>query len=180
MSAAAWFQRLSTRERRLMLLVGGVIFLLVNLFLWSSLLDMLERAQKELAERRLLRKQQTVFLAERRVWEERADWLQKHQPASKGAQEPSVLLDQVKQVAAKHNILLENPQIGSGETTPHYQSVFASVETKSEWPPLVHFLYDMQQPESFVVFENVNLAVDSADATKMRGKFKIARWFTPK
>jgi hypothetical protein len=29
------------------------------------------------------------------------------------------------------------------------------------------------------VFENVNLAIDSGDATMMRGKFKIARWFAP-
>ncbi|MEY2439061.1 MAG: hypothetical protein QOI34_446, partial [Verrucomicrobiota bacterium] len=42
-----------------------------------------------------------------------------------------------------------------------------------------HFLYDVQQPEAFVVFENVTLAVDSSDPTKMRGKFKIARWFAP-
>lgn len=176
----AWFQRLSTRERRLLLLVAGVVFLLVNLFLWSALLGSLERAQTELAERKTLRKEQTVFLAERPIWEERAEWLKKNQPSTKGAQEASVLLDRVKQIAAKHNILLENPQIGAGETTPHYQSVFASVETKSEWKPLVHFLYDVQQPESFVVFENVNLAIDSADPTKMRGKFKVARWFAPK
>ena len=86
----------------------------------------------------------------------------------------------MKQAAAKHNVLIENPAIGSSDTTPNYQAVFASVETKSPWPPLVHFLYDVQQPENFVVFESVNLAIDSADPTVMRGKFKIARWFAPK
>jgi hypothetical protein len=30
------------------------------------------------------------------------------------------------------------------------------------------------------VFESVNLQIDSADPTMMRGKFKIARWFAPK
>jgi hypothetical protein len=35
----------------------------------------------------------------------------------------------------------------------------------------------VQQPEAFIVFENVNLAIDSGDPTMMRGKFKIARWF---
>ena len=33
--------------------------------------------------------------------------------------------------------------------------------------------------ESFVVFESVQLQIDSADPTMMRGRFKIARWFTP-
>ncbi len=90
------------------------------------------------------------------------------------------MLDQVKQVASKHKVLLENPQIGTGESTGTHQAVFASVETKSPWPPLVHFLYDIQKPESFIVFESVNLAIDSTDPTMMRGKFKIARWFAPK
>jgi len=30
-----------------------------------------------------------------------------------------------------------------------------------------------------VVFESVNLAIDSSDPTMMLGKFKIARWFAP-
>jgi hypothetical protein len=85
----------------------------------------------------------------------------------------------LKQVAGKYNVLIENPAIGSGETTPYHQTVFASIETKSRWPPLVHFLYDVQQPNAFVVFENVNVAVDGSDPTMMHGKFKIARWFAP-
>jgi hypothetical protein len=44
---------------------------------------------------------------------------------------------------------------------------------------LVHFLYDAQQPDAFVVFESVNLIIDSGDPTMMRGKFKVAKWFTP-
>jgi hypothetical protein len=59
-------------------------------------------------------------------------------------------------------MLIENPAIGSGETTPSHQA-FASIETKA-WPPLIHFLYDVQRPDA-VVFENVNLAIDSSDPT---------------
>ncbi len=180
MMLPAWIQRMNQRERVLALIVGGTFFLLLNLFLWSSLLGMLKRTREELTERRSLRKQQAVFLKERPMWEKRAEWLKKNQPTLQSPQEASSLLDQVKQIASKHNVLLENPQIGSGESNPNYQAVFASVETKSPWPPLVHFLYDVQQPESFVVFESVNLAIDSADPTMMRGKFKIARWFAPK
>src|ERR1041384_3121524 len=85
----------------------------------------------------------------------------------------------VKQGAGKYNVVVENPAIGAGETTPTHQTVFASVETSSHWPDLVHFLYDVQQPDAFMVFETVNLVVDNNDATMMRGKFKIARWFAP-
>lgn len=176
----AWFQRMNPRERMLSLIIAAVICFLVNLFIWNSLLGSLRRARQDVAARKSVRAQQIVFLRERKMWEKRDEWLKKNQPILKGPMEASTLLDEVKQIAARHNILIENPAIGSSESTPNFQAVFASIETKSPWPPLVRFLYDVQQPESFVVFESVNLAIDSADPTMMRGKFKIARWFAPK
>ncbi len=176
----AWFQRLNPRERVLSLIVGGALFLLVNYMIWSSLLGMLGQTRSDLASRESLRAQQTVFLKERKVWEKRAKWLEKVQPSLKSPAEASTLLEEVKQIAGKHNVLLENPQLGTGDSTPNHQAVFASVETKSPWSPLVHFLYDVQQPDKFVVFESVNLQIDTADPSMMKGKFKIARWFAPK
>ena len=176
----AFFQRLNRREQILSLIVAGALFLLLNLFIWSSLLGAAKNARSDIASRKAARAQQNVFLEERKLWEKRDKWLAKNQPALKSPVEASALLDQVKQIAGKHQIQLVNPAIGSGDSTPHYQAVFASVETKSPWPPLVHFLHEVQQPEAFVVFENVQLAIDSADPTMMKGKFKIARWFKPK
>ncbi len=176
----AWFERMNPRERILSLIIAGVLFLLLNLFIWGKLLDSMRKTRAELAVRKSTRAQQVVYLREKEVWEKRDAWLQKFQPSLKSPVEASTLLDQIKDAAAKQNIVIENPAIGSSEATPHYQAVFASVETKSPWPPLVHFLYDVQQPESFVAFESVNLAIDTADPTMMRGKLKIARWFAPK
>lgn len=176
----AWFLRLNRRERVLLSLVGGTVFVVVNLVLWGSLLGSASRARADLVTRKATRKQQQMFLKEQKMWATRDEWLKKNQPKLNSPVEASALLDQLKQVAGTHNIVIENPAIGSGDATPNYQAVFASIETKSPWPPLVHFLYDVQQPESFVVFESVNLAIDSSDPTMMRGKFRIARWFAPK
>lgn len=174
-----WIERMNRRERILAALVGGVVFLLANVFAWSSLLGAISRTRAEVVKRKSERTTQAVYVKERDMWAKRDQWIRKHQPQLKGPGEASTLLDQIKDVAGKHQVLIENPAIGSGDTTPNRQSVFASIETKSPWPPLVHFLYDVQQPESFVVFENATLAIDSADPTMMRGKFKIARWFAP-
>jgi hypothetical protein len=180
MTLPAWFSRMNQRERILSLTIGGVVFALLNLFLWNWLLGAVSSARADLAQRKSMRKEQEIFVRERDLWTEREQWLNQHQPAFNGAGEASTLLEQqLKPVAAKYNILLENPQIGSGETTPSHQTVWASVDTKSDWQSLVHFLYDIQGPEAFVVFENATLAVDNGDQTKMHGKFKIARWFAP-
>jgi hypothetical protein len=175
----AWYERMNQRERLLSWIVAGAVIVLVNLVILSWLFGALGRARSELAARKAALAEQAVYVKERDLWTKRDQWLREHQPTLKDPAEASVLLDQLKQVAGKYNVLIQNPAIGSGETTPNHQTVFASIETKSPWPPLVHFLYDVQRPDAFVVFETVNLAIDSSDPTMMRGKFKIARWFAP-
>lgn len=176
---ATWYQRLNQRERLLSAIVAGVLFLLLNWIIWSKLLSSLSQTRSDLATRKETRKVQEIFIRERGLWEKRAQWLQAHQPSLKGPGEASTLLDEIKQVAGKHNVLIENPAIGTSDATPERQAVFASFEVKSPWPPLVKFLYDVQQPESFVVFESITLNIDPADPTQMRGKMKLARWFAP-
>jgi hypothetical protein len=175
----AWYQRMTKRERTLAGIVAGAIILLINLLIWSKLFSMLGETKAELAVYRTTRTEQEVFIKDRDLWERRDKWIKEHQPVLKSAVEASTLLDQIKQIAGKHNVLIENPAIGAGETTPDHQSVFATIETKSPWPPLIHFLFDVQQPEAFIVFENVQLQIDSSDPTMMRGKFKVAKWFAP-
>jgi len=175
----AAYLKMSQRERTMTLAISAILFLLINIFVWRMLLGSISDSHRELATKRSTRAEQTVYLKEKDLWAKREEWLEKTQPAMKGAEEASTLLDQLKQVAGKYDVLIENPAIGSGETTPTHQTVFASIETSSHWPDLVHFLYDVQQPDAFIVFESVNLAVDGSDATMMLGKFKIARWFAP-
>jgi hypothetical protein len=175
----AWYQRMNPRERMLAWIVAGALIVLLNVVILSWLFGALGRARTDLAARKAARTEQALFVKERDLWIKRDQWIRKHQPTLKNPAEASVLLDQLKQIAGKYNVLIQNPAIGSGETTPNHQAVFASIETKSPWPPLVHFLYDVQQPDAFIVFENASLAVDSSDPTMMAGKFKIARWFAP-
>ena len=179
MTLSSWYERLSKRERTLLLAIGGIVFVVLNLLVWSWLLGALHRAQTDLAVRQSSRMEQSIFMKERDLWVKRDQWIKKHQPGLSGPGEPSKLLDQIKPIAAKYNVLIENPQIGSGEATPVHQTVYNSIETKSGWPDLVHIHYDLQQPEKFIVFEGVTLSIDSSDPTVMRGRFKIARWFAP-
>ena len=173
----ALYQRMNPRERLLAWIVAGALFALLNLLILSWLFGALSRARVELTARKAARAEQALYMKERDLWIKRDQWIQQHQPTLKNPAEASVLLDELKQIAGKYNVLIQNPAIGSGETTPNHQAVFASIETKSPWPPLVHFLYDVQRPDAFVVFENVNLAIDSSDPTMMSGKLKVARWF---
>jgi len=140
----AWYERMNQRERLLSWIVAGAVIVLVNLVILSWLFGALGRARIELAARKAALAEQAVYVKERDLWTKRDEWLREHQPTLKNPAEASVLLDQLKQVAGKYNVLIQNPAIGSGETTPNHQTVFASIETKSPWPPLVHFLLTWQ------------------------------------
>ena len=179
MTLHGWYERMNRRERILAAIVAGAVFLLLNFYIWGKILGTLDRARADLAVRQTTRKTQEVYIRERALWDKRAQWLKEHQPVLKGPGDASTLLDQIKQIAGKHNVLIENPAIGTSDATPDRQAVFANIEVKSPWPPLVKFLYELQQPEAFIVFESVTLNIDPADPTQMRGKLKIARWFAP-
>jgi hypothetical protein len=176
----AAYARMNRREQVMTLVIVSVLFVLINLFVWKIVLGSISNSRRELAARKNTRSEQNVYMRERELWKKRDEWLEKTQPPMKGAEEASTLLEQVKQIAGKYKIEIQNPALGSGEATGTHQAVFASIETSSHWPELVHFLYDVQQPDAFVVFESVNLAIDNSDQTLMRGKFKIAKWFAPK
>lgn len=174
-----WIAQMSQRERVLALSVAGILFLFLNIVIWSALFGMSGEARRDYAAQKAARTEQKIYLKEEKMWKRRADWLKKNQPNLTNPAEASTLLTQVKEIAGKHNVQIENPQIGAVESTPAHQSVSATFETKSDWPGLVRFLYDAQRPEGFIVFESVNLMVDSTDPTVMRGRFKIAKWFAP-
>ena len=176
---ARWLAQLNQRERSLALSVAGILFLLINLAIWSVLFKMSAGARSDYAAQRTARVEQKVYLEEEKTWKNRADWLRKKQPVLTNPAEASSLLTQVKGIAGKYNVQIEDPQIGPVETTPSHQSVSATFETKSGWEPLVRFFYEAQKPEAFTVFETVNLMVDGNDPTVMRGRFKIAKWFAP-
>ncbi len=147
----AWYQRMNPRERLLALIVAGIVVVLLNLWILSWIFSTLGGARRELATRKATTTEQALYVKERDLWMKRDEWIRQHQPTLKDPAEASALLDQLKEVAGKYNILVENPQIGPGETTPYHQTVFASIETKSPWQPLVHFLYDVQRPDAFIV-----------------------------
>jgi hypothetical protein len=105
----AGYLRLNQRERVMTLAVAAILFLLINIFLWRMVLGSIANSGRELAARKSTRAEQVVYMKERELWAKREEWLEKTQPILKGAEETSNLLEQVKQVASKYNVLIENP-----------------------------------------------------------------------
>ena len=110
-------QRMNRRERILAGLVALVVFFLANLLLWSGLFHATGDSRAEVAKRKQKHAEQTVLLRESDLWTNRDRWVREHQPAFHGASDASSLLDQLKQVAGKYSVLIENPAIGPSAGT---------------------------------------------------------------
>ena len=172
--------RLSARERVLVGIVLGVVFILVNFFVVSALVDHFRKVSASIVTKRAELKSLKLMFTEREMWAKRDAWLTKTQPKlTNRDQARVVLLEEVKTEAKTHNVALENSAFGSIDQQPTYQTASITLETKSTWKDLIAFLSALQKPERFIVLESTNLQIDPNDSTKMRGRFKVAKWYAP-
>lgn len=172
--------RLSPREKTLAIVVAGAVFILLNVVLIGFLLRQHTRLKNELAQKQTTWQATETLFSEREMWEQRDLWLEQNQPRLESEGTASVqLLEQIKSAAQKSGVQLENPAIVPPESAEFYRSVPVSVETKSTWQALLRFLHAVQSPQSFIVFENSNLQIDSGDPSQMRGRFRLGKWYAP-
>jgi hypothetical protein len=173
-------RHLSVREKWLAIIVTTVLFLFANVYLIDLFRQHRTRLQAGIAAHskqvRILRN----LNAELAASAQHAAWIQATQPRLDNADTASVqLLDEVKEKARRHGVLLENPAIRPPEHQPEYTAISVEVETKSSWKPLISFQYDLQNPAQFIAVESANLKIDATDPARMHGRFKISRWFAP-
>lgn len=172
--------KLSPRERRLVLVIGGILFLLVNLFVLSSIRQRFARTGVEITTKQEELARLKAIIAEGETWQEREEWITLHQPQLENREQAGVtLLEEVRQIARASNVVIEKPSLGGIEAQGVYQSVSVYVETRSSWDALITLLHALQQPEHFIVFESAHLQVDSRDATQMQARLRIAKWYAP-
>lgn len=169
---------LTAREKVLATLVASVLFLFGNFVLIDACWQRSTQLRAELAAKSRQLQMADGMAADAAFWEQRNAWVQASQPPLEDSDGAGVqLLDHVKQLAKKYNVLLESPAIRVPERHPAYVSISIEVETKSAWKPLVEFLHELQRPDRFIALESSNLKIDSTDPTQMRGRFRVARWY---
>ena len=173
--------QLSKRETVLAMIVGGAVFLVLNLVVIKYFLNNRVRLQTEQATKTTLLAKNKERIASKPIWTERDEWLKKVLPKLENeGTAGGDLLNEIREVAKKTNVQAEEPQIGTVERRPQSTSVFVTIQTKATKEALRDFLYEIQAPERSIVFESANLQFDKNDKTQMHGTFRISKWFAPK
>jgi len=178
--------RLTARERKMLIAVLATLFVVGNLMVLSSLFKSYATLGQTLASKQMQLRQMQLLGLKQQTFAQRDQWLKEHQPKLENRDKAEVALwNQVKEAAKAFSVALGDanlhPNIGADDPAakPPYQPIRITFTTTSTWADLVNFLYLMQQPANFIVFEEASLEVDHDDATKMHGSFTIAKWYAP-
>lgn len=175
--------QLNPRERALAFIVGTLLAVVVTFVLVKMLLGHQRALARQLADKTASLASMRTLIAERDLWEQRDQWLTQHQPRLDNANSAGVaLLDQVKQIGQMRSLTPTDAQIGVADgggknAGKAFQAVSVSFTVKGKWQDLVNFLYDVQTPTNFLVFEKATLQLDKEDKTQVSGTFKLAKWF---
>lgn len=174
-------QQMTPRERTLSIIVGTIVFAVLNLVLIQGFMKKIRAFRSDLALKKMGLQAKHALLADRDEWEQRDQWLtQKFEKLADPDRAPNDLRVALEGVAKKHGVTIENPFLGRAETKPQYIAVGVSFDVKCKWADLGGFLAEIQTPDHFIAFDNANLQTDSTDKSLMHGRFKVQRWFAPK
>ena len=174
-------RNLSNREKWLGTIVGVGVLVFGVLMFGDWFFQSRTRLQREIASKGKQLRLMEGLAAEQPFWEQRDAWIREKQPPAGRDDSAGVqLLDEVRKLATKHElVLVNNPTIFPAERQPTGVAVAVELEVKSPWAPLIAFLHELQTPDQFVALDNVNLKVDTEDQTKLRGRLRVARWLAP-
>lgn len=172
--------QMSSRERTLALLVGGVIALLINVVIFKFFLGKKAEFQLSIARSEVKIADLKTRESQRTLWSERDAWLMRSLPTLGDPQVANrELSEAVKEVAKKHSVTLETPNYGVPNRQKEYVALGVRVSGKASWEPMMEFLRELQAPGQFVVFDPLDMKVDVTDKTQLRAEVTVTKWFAP-
>jgi hypothetical protein len=172
--------QMSSRERTLALVVGGVLVLLINLVLIRFFLQKRAEFQLGIARTKASIEGLKQRESQRALWAERDAWITQNLPVLGDPQVANRELGEaVKEVARKHTVTLETPNPGVPNRQKDYTALGMRVSLKAAWQPMMDFLRELQAPGQFIVFDPLDLKVDATDKTQLRAEVTVTKWFAP-
>jgi hypothetical protein len=172
-------RKLTKSERRLGLILGLSVFVMLNFYGISYLLDEHASLAQKISELQGQQRSNELWLRERGLWLGRKEWLDAKQPhVPTGAAAQSELLESLTKAAKDHALTIEEQSFGETTNTADYRSVAVKLKLSGKLEDVVKWLVAVQQPEQFQAV--TNFALKSTDAPpNVNLELEVARWYAP-
>jgi hypothetical protein len=172
-------RNLTKSERRLSVILGLAVFVMLNFYGISYLLDEHAGLAQKISELQGQQRSNELWLRERGLWLARKEWLDSRQPhVPPGAVAQSELLESLTRTAKDHALTIEEQSFGETKNTADYRSVAVKLKLSGKLENVVKWLVAVQQPEQFQAV--TNFALKSTDAPpNVSLELEVARWYAP-
>lgn len=175
--------KLSTREKRLLLLCFGVLGLMATMILLSTfqqkrtaLLSALARLESEI-------KDNETWLSDREYWQKHAEWLAANMPSTESlGRAQGQLLEEIQNAALDMQAQVERQTLLEPVSQANYREVSVNVRLIGDQIILLQWLATLQSPEKFQHIKELEFEIDTRARTpkpQARCNLTLARWFKP-
>ncbi|MBK1832225.1 hypothetical protein JIN77_15915 [Verrucomicrobiaceae bacterium R5-34] len=174
---------MNDREKKLIFILFGAAFLIVNVFLFTSFTTARQKKQMELmkGEKELALKNKQLDEAGERQNE--IDWLLDHAPQpGTHASVRADLVTYVQQTAQRNNLTLKKPPVPVREElepTGAYRIAQVRVLVNARDAELLRWLTELQNPDKSRSVTMLRISPQRDDATRVDCELEVTQWFAP-
>ena len=170
---------LTAKEKRLLVVLLGVLFVLVNVIGLNTYLARLQGLKSDIVKLQEEVEENRGILEESGVWLERAAWLDANQPTDDVAttDDDAKFYEFVETSAKNAGLSYQRRNAG---TVPHSDvlaEVFDSSQVKGTMEALIKWLAQLQDPAAFRAVKQITIR--SGEPPQVLAEVTVARWYRP-
>jgi hypothetical protein len=174
----------NTREKRLLFLCIGTIFLAGNFMAVREFLSRRKELVTSLDDMKQQERSNRMLLLDRPRMEKLDAWLVKSMPYTNSAgKAQGQLLDDLRNSALDMGLKTENENPLESLELSHHNEVSVSLRVRGAQEVVISWLLTLQSPEKFTAIKSVELELDTRSREKTpqaQCNITVARWFNPK
>jgi hypothetical protein len=169
---------MTVRERTLalgfvsILLAGGTLLGALKLKAWKQRVD---DAEYDLT---LLRTEAEILMSQKDLWLERAKWIGGKQPEFKTRRDSDTELNKIVQDSmANRNVEVVQNQPSDPTELPDLFASTMMVQGRADFTSAMSWLYDLQQPGSFVSIPSIAITPNDEDTAQVNISLVLQKWY---
>jgi len=170
---------ISSREKRLLVVLGVVVFGIINFFVLQYLWGQHKTLSGQLSQ---ARDETTLLEAEVQDIKElksRDTWLSQQQKLMPNQDLANEQLLTKVQSATRGDVIVENVQFRGLTDGGHYKGMGMAFRANAQWKPLLRFLYELQSPENQVTFTRLEIKANRNEKSKVIAEADIVDLYQP-
>ncbi|MEM9444184.1 MAG: hypothetical protein AAGA18_02415 [Verrucomicrobiota bacterium] len=172
--------QLKNREKRLIIMFGGILLLLGNYMLWEKMAMTRSQIIEDRKNLELHRREAEMWMKQRDEATAKRDWIQSHQPTMEidSGVATSELLKLATDRAKEHELTIEKNSLGKTIPNSIYDEISIDLEATGSMEKITKWAHSIYSPSEFRLFKHFSLN-STADPDKLKIKVTVAQWFKP-